>query len=133
MVKNKGVTMSDLELEKRQNEERRQQEDRREIRQLRDENEELRKENRRLLEDRRGGGGNFWGILFVLSLVVFVGALLFRFETQLYPILVDFPNNNSTSDQYIFMRMLKHWSPVANFSLITSGVFVAVSWFLKKK
>jgi hypothetical protein len=112
--------------------------DRREVERYIDENKTLKEENRRLLADRRGGGdSNVFETLFVLSIIVFIVAVVGHFSIPLYLdtqrdiTALEFSRGMGLS--YEMIQNLKNLVMVSNIGMIISAPLGIVSWFLKKK
>ena len=104
--------------------ERRQAEEDRRIQELKEEIKDLREENRRLHEERRSGGDLF-GTMMKVCLIIFGISVVAYFGIPIY-------TENQLLD-YQLQTSLLNWKFVAGFGIWASPVLYAIAWFFHKK
>jgi hypothetical protein len=99
--------------------------DRRQIEEIMEENDDLREKVRRL-EDRKGGDSNFFGNLMIISLILFVLAVLANFGIPPYI-------ESQISMPYDIRMGYMSWVSVAGIGLWAFPILACVFWFFKKR
>ena len=104
--------------------EKQAEEDRRKIQDLLQENRDLRVENRRLLEERRSGG-DFFGMLMKISLIILGISFVAYIWIPLYIVSQHFAQGMF----YPLKTSLQNWRIVAGFLIYLSAGLSFVSFF----